>query len=237
MLRFKIWHITAKDLIESSNKNNPVVSDLIESLLANNKYYKNNTSTAPFEEMVTDILIFGEEAKMAVISKTSDGLSVSGIGLFNGYNLQGILSANESITYNILSGNTTNATYSIPCDQEYLTLGIYKSDPKIEVSNNKINITVDAKASVIESNCNYNFKDTETYEELNEKAAKVIKKDIYNFIDTTLKLDSDILGIRRTYYIKNRVKNNDVWKMLDYKVDVNLKTNKKGLIFEVENDY
>ena len=229
--------ITAKELLESSTKNNPVVSDLIESLLKNNKYYKNNTSTAPFEEMVTDILLFGEEAEMAVISKNNDNLSISGIGIFNGYNLKGILSAQESITYNVLTGNVTNASYTVACDNNYLTFGIYKSDPKVEITDSKIKIDVKASASIIESNCNYNFKDTDIYEKLNKEYAKVIEKDIYKFINKTLELDSDILGIRRTYYIKNRIKNNDIRKMLDYKVNVDLKINKKGLIFEVENDY
>lgn len=229
--------ITAKELLESSDKDNPVISDLIESLLKNNKYYKNNTSTSPFEEMVTDILLFGEEAEMAVISKTSDGLNISGIGVFKDYNLQGILSAQESITYNVLTGNAMNASYTVSCDDDYLTFGIYKSDPKIEVTNKKIDIKVDASASIIESNCNYDFKDTDVYKKLNKEYAKVIKKDIEKFIDTTLNLDSDILGIRRAYYIKYRTKNNDIWKMLDYNVSVDLKINKKGLIFEVENDY
>ena len=112
--------ITAKKLLSSSTKNNPVVSDLIESLLKNNKYYKNNASTAPFEEIVTDILIFGEEAEMAVISKNYDKLNVNGIGIYKDYNLQGILNAQESITYNVLTGNATNATYTAKCGDNYL---------------------------------------------------------------------------------------------------------------------
>jgi len=127
-----------------------------------------------------------------------------------------------------------NATYTIPCDNDFLTLGIYKSKPEINVTQKNINVDLSLSSSIIESNCNYNFKDVDVYEKLNKEYAKVIEKDITKFINTTLNLDSDILGIRRAYYIKSRKKNNDIWKDLDYKINVDLKINKKGLIFEVE---
>lgn len=231
--------ISAKKLLDSNNKNNPVISDLIESLLENNKYYKNNTKTNPFEEMVTDILIFGEEAKMAVIKKDDDNLKIDGIGLFNDYKLQGIITKDNAITYNVLTGNALNASYTTKCNNnnnETLTFAIYESKPKININNNKININVKADANIVESNCNYNFKDTKTYEKLNKEYSKLLEKKINKFITTTLELDSDILGIRRIYYNKYRIKNNDIWKLLDYKVNVDFKINKKGLIFEVNND-
>lgn len=226
--------MSAKDLLNSSNKDTPVVSDLIETLLNTNKYYKNNTATQPFEEMVTDILIFGEEAEMPVITKENDKLNISGIGIFKDYNLQGILTAEESIIYNILTGNALNASFNIPCNNNYLTLGVYNSKPNIEIKDQKINIDISTEAQVIESNCEYNFKDPETYKKLNKDYETILKKKIQNFIDTTLSLDSDILGIRRNYYIKTREKNNDIWKLLDYDIKVDLKINKKGLIFEVK---
>jgi len=228
--------ISAQDLLESSAKDNPVISDLIESLLKNNQYYKNNTSTAPFEEMVTDILIYGEEAEMAVIKKTNDKLNINGIGIFKDYKLQGILTNKESITYNVLTGNATNASYTAKCNDDNLTFAIYNSSPEISFTKDKIKINVNAKATITESNCNYDFKDAKTYNKLNKEYAKIVEKDIHNFISKTLELDSDILGIRRTYYINNRKKNKNIWKTLDYDINVNLKINKKGLIFEVKHD-
>lgn len=227
---------SAKKLLSNSSKNNPVISDLIESLLKNNKYYKNNASTAPFEEIVTDIIIYGEEAEMAVINIENDKLNISGIGIFNNFNLKGILTPQESITYNVLTGNATNASYTVKCNDNYLTFSVYKSKPTIDITESKISIDVEAYASIIESNCNYNFKNSDVYKKLNKEYSNVIEKDIKKFINTTINLNSDILGIRRNYYKKYRTKNNDIWKMLDYNINVDLKINKKGLIFEVEND-
>lgn len=229
-------NVSALDILKTSSKNNPVISELIESLLKNNKYYKNNTKTNPFEEMVTDILIFGEETEIPVVKKEKDKLAINGIGIFNNYELKGILTPNESITYNVLTNNATNATYTAKCGNDNLTFSIYNSKPKIEVTNKKININIDASASIQESNCNYNFKNVDVYKKLNKEYAKVIEKDIKDFIATTINYDSDILGIRRLYYKKYRKKNNDIWKILDYKINVDLKINKKGLIFEVEDD-
>ena len=174
---------------------------------------------------------------MAVISKSDNLLNISGIGIFNDYNLQGILSNQESITYNVLTGNVLNATYTIPCDDDFLTLGIYKSKPDINIKNKKINVNLKLSGSVIESNCNYNFKDKKVYEKLNKDYAKVLEGDVTKFIEKTINLNSDILGIRRTYYLQTRKKNKNIWKALEYNVNVDLKINKKGLIFEVENDY
>lgn len=228
--------LSAYELLNSGNEDNPIISDTIESLLNNNKYYKNNTTSNPFEEMVTDILLFGTETKIPVIGKEEDYLDVLGIGVFNDYHLQGILSAEDSMTYNILTGDALNATYTIPCDNEFISLGIYKSEPSIEVSKNTVKIKANLEASVIDSVCNYNFKDPEVYKELNKKYAQFFEENITNFIDTTIKLDSDALGVGRTYYIKSRKKDENIFKTAKYDVDVTLNINKKGLIFEVEDD-
>ena len=227
--------IKAKDLLSNSNKDNPVVSDLIETMLKNNEYYKNNSVTNPFEEMVTDILLFGIDTKMAAISIENDILNVSGIGVFKDYNLQGILTPQESITYNVLTGKSVNATYTYPCGNEFITLGIYNSDPQISVKNKKVEINATLEASIIESNCDYDLKKVETYDLLNKEYKKLFKKDIENFLNTLKKYDSDALGISRTYYIDSRKKDANVWKNA-YKINVDLKINKKGLIFEVNNN-
>lgn len=228
--------LSAYELLNSGNEDNPIISDTIESLLNNNKYYKNNTTSNPFEEMVTDILLFGTETKIPVIGKEEGYLDVLGIGIFNDYQLQGILSAEDSMTYNILTGDALNATYTIPCGKDFISLGIYKSEPSIEVSKNKVKIKANLEASVIDSTCNYNFKDPKTYKKINKKYAEFFKENINNFIDTTIKLDSDALGIGRTYYIKSRKKDENLFKTAKYDIDVTLNINKKGLIFEVKDD-
>lgn len=229
---------TAYELLNSGNEDIPIISDTIESLLKNNKYYKNNTTSNPFEEMVTDILLFGTEATMPVVAKKDDYIEVTGIGVFKDYNLQGILTTEESITYNILAGEALDATYTIPCiDKEgVISIAIYKSKPEISVTKNKININAELEAGVIDTTCNYNFKDPKVYKEINKKYAKYFENKIAEFTNTSKELNSDILGISQSYYLKTRKKDKNVFENAKYEIDVTLKLNKKGLIFEVEND-
>ena len=66
--------------------------------------------------------------------------------------------------------------------------------------------------------------------------SKIIEKDIKNFIKLLQDNKSDILGFQEIYYKKTRKDNKDLWQVADIDVNVNLKVNTKGFIFEVKNE-
>lgn len=228
----------AISMLKNSSENNPIVSATIENMIKNNKYYKNNSSSKSFDKMLTDILTYGKDATMTVINKEDKNFNIVGIGAFKDYKLQDILSSQETITYNVLNNNVFNAYYTKKCDKNDLnmTISIYDSKTDYKVKNNRIKITAELEATIVENNCNIDLHDTNVYLDLDKQFSKILKKDINKLVEKSINLKSDILGLGQTYYIATRRKSDDLWLNLDYEVDVKLKVNKKGLIFEVKHD-
>ena len=81
---------------------------------------------------------------------------------------------------------------------------------------------------------NLDFKDPKLFQELNKNFEDDLTKDITLFIKYLKDNDIDILEVNNLYYTKNR-KEENVFKLFDYKVNTNIKIDKKGLIFSFEN--
>ena len=78
------------------------------------------------------------------------------------------------------------------------------------------------------------FKDPKLFQELNKTFEDDLTKDITLFIKYLKDNDIDILEVNNLYYTKNR-KEENVFKLFDYKANTNIKIDKKGLIFSFEN--
>ena len=115
-----------------------------------------------------------------------------------------------------------------------VTITINESDTDIEINANKIIINTKLEGKILENNADFNLKETESYQKLNEDFAKLIANDIKEFIKVLQYNESDILGLQEMYYKKTRKENNNLWQNADIEINVKLKINTKGFIFEVK---
>lgn len=210
-----------KDILEILTPLDNISSqNIMDSLKANNKYigYSNlitfndlisNFQNDNIEITLPSIEIIGnknkgEEEENLESTKSEASVVLSNIGVFKDNKLLGYLTEKESLAYNFVMDNITNAiiTTNYPNDK-YIVNEIIESSTKTEAKpkDNKINIKIKGKAAISEVNYDIdltkekNIKKLE--KDLNKKIEKFIKKSIK---DINNKYNSDIYGFEDLYY-------------------------------------
>ncbi len=111
-------------------------------------------------------------------------------------------------------------------------LNVYKKDINYEINKNEIIINIKGFAKIKEVDKKYNLEDKNVYQDIEKEINKVILDEVNSFLKETLSNNADLLGLKDLYYKKYR-KNKENIK---YKVNVEVKINKNGAIYEVLND-
>lgn len=179
-------------------------------------------------------------------TKVNTMYELSGLGVFKNNKLQGYLTNDESITYNLIKNNTENSIITYKCGKdEYLAIEIITNKCKITTKNKTINIKIDINTTINESSCHINLNNQKTIINL-EKSLKIylnnkIKKDINNIRN---EYNSDIFGFLDTIYkhdyktyieIKNNWYNN-YFKNIPINIDTNINIVSIGNIMEETNE-
>jgi spore germination protein KC len=227
---------TAYEVLTCTDTNNPVSSSAIKDLIESVYYVNNISSKLNFEKFVVNIIDEYKDTYISSIEIENETLKLGPIAVFKDYNMQGYLTENESATFNILSNATEENHFTITCPNDtdnFITFSSYAS-PKssIQVNSNKATIKSEIEVRIIENHCNMDFKDTNTYLELQESLESSLKKDMKKLINTLINYNSDSLAINHTYYEKNK-KGID-FKSLDYEYKTKVYINRNGLVFEVK---
>ena len=226
-----------KDILEMANTRHPVISNLINDLL-NLEHHNNNLATnETFKELVTKLVSHKTDIILNTISiTTNNNISLDNSYIFKYYNYQNELNIKESTLYNMLTKNTHNTEFTKYYKDKNITISINASNTKLEVLNDKIIVNCNLEGRIIENNPKFDLKNPQTYQRLNNDFSHLIKNDIISFIKTLQTNKSDILGFQNIYYKKNNKDNNDLWIYADIDVNIDLKINTKGFIFEVKNE-
>ncbi len=224
---------TPKKILNNTSKDIPVMSIYIASLIENEKYNNNLALKETYEKIYaklagnkTDIIL-----NSLVLENQKIGLDNSII--FKGYNVQNTLSKLNSGLYNLLSENVNSMLFSKNYPKGNVNVSIINSKTDLSVTKDKIIINAKLEGKVVENNANFDLKDESTYKRLNEEFANLLEDDIKDFIKTLQKNKTDILGLSEKYYQSTRKENNNLWQTSKVEVNVDLKINTKGYIFEV----
>lgn len=226
--------VSPEDILKNNSDNNPVVSDLIMNLIDNEKY-NNNLSVKEFYQHILVKFISKEiEAVLGSVTIKDGAISLDNFDIFRGYNYTSTLSKNESSLYSFLTQNVFSLEFSKIYDDNTVTINITSSKPSINVTKDEINIKLDLSAKILDNSANLNLKKQETYKKLDDDFKKIIEEDVIKFIKVLQENKSDILGLQEIYFKNTRKKNKGLWEKAKVNVDVDLKVNTKGYIFEVE---
>ena len=127
------------------------------------------------------------------------------LAIFKNQKLQGYLTEDESISYNIIKNKAQAILITYECEKnKYMTVEATDIKSKIDTKDKKINITIEMKGNINESNCSIKLN--------KEKNIKKIEKELKTYIEE--KISTSIDNIRKTY-------NSDIFDFLDtiYKTD------------------
>ncbi|MET4561204.1 spore germination protein KC [Lysinibacillus parviboronicapiens] len=217
-----------------------------------------STVSVNIEDLVT---ILGDKEKSAVLSvieiqgdtqlgmdkvnveriKTPTLLKYAGLAIFKQDKLIGLLTEEESRSFNFLNDNIKSTVEVISCPKEgKLTTEITKSTTKIKgkFKNNtpKINVQIDIDQNVGEVECAIDLTENKSIAYINKKTAELIKVQIEEALMTIQKnYQADIVGFgevlyREDYKAWKNIKDDwsSIFPELEIKVEVNVNTSGLG---------
>lgn len=227
---------TPEKILENNSQNHPVVSEVIVNLIDNEKYNNNLVIGETFKQIVAKLINDNYDIILNTVSIKDKQIAINNSYIFRKYNYQATLSKKNSALFNMLTKNVSSMEFDKDYNNNNVTISITGSDSSLDITSSKIIINTNLEGKIIENNANFDLTKVDAYETLNKDFEKVIIKDIKEFIKLLQENDSDILGFQEIYYKKTRKDNKDLWKHCDIEVQVNLKINTKGFIFEVNNE-
>ena len=212
-------NVNAKEFlnIDKNNKGNN-----LEKFLENNPYHYSEL----FEGTIENFYNSHKNALINTFSIKNNQINLSGLAVYKNYELVTILKDKE---YQLLNLLLNKSNYNL--EDNNITINIYQSKTKITFSN-QINIIINAESQIINSKNKQGLKNSKTYPTLNKNFSNLLKKEIITLLNNFNELKIDPLNINYQFYqtYQKELKN------YNYNVEINLKVNKKGLIFEAPYD-
>ncbi len=229
--------VSPEDILKHNSENIPVVSDFIINLLNNEVYNNNLATTKTFQKVLAQFVSPRTDVVLSSLTiNENDEISLDEFYLFKGFYFQNTLTKEESPLFNLL----TNDVFALKFTKNYptgnITINISHSQTKTAITNDKITLDLKLDGKILDNSADFNLKDEKSYQKLNEDFALLIKEKVKDFIKKLQQNQTDILGFQEMYYKKFRKENHNLWQTSDVSVNVDLKINTKGFIFEVENE-
>lgn len=234
-----------KDILEILTPLDNISSqNILDSLKANNRYlgYANlvtfNDLIASYQNDRIELALpslyktgneeTGAKEENLETAKTDSSIYIGSLGIFKNNKLVGYLTEKESLAYNLVMNNVTNALITNEYkDDKYIVTELIKTKTDLEpvAKDNKIKIKVTGKSSITE----VNYKDLDLKKEKNiKKIEKDLNKNIEKLIKTSIKnilekYKSDIFGFEDLFYKENNKYYKKIKDDWDSKILKNLK--------------
>lgn len=223
-------------LLNIQTEENPVASTAITDLLQNNNYSSNSAIVKTYDEIIEEILTFGIDTCFSNIDYKNDSFEISGMSVFKDYEMQNVLSNDDAVIYNIMTKNFYRPIFSSEVENKPMDIAIATGKASVSLSNSELKLEGNLTGKVINNEKNIQIKDNEKIKEINKSFAEMLSEKIKSFVYNLQSSQSDALGISKSYYQKTREKDKETW--ISSKIDgtINFKINKKGLIYEVNDE-
>lgn len=153
-------------------------------------------------------------------------LALKTIGIFDNNSFKRYLTNEEYRIFKYL-----NKVKEVPIINNNDSIKIYSSKLNYDIKDSNVTIKYDAKASINYLSNQYNLRNQNTYQDLNNLFKDTIYNEISTFINNLQKDNIDILGITKLYntkYYKNKLDIKDI--KLDYEINVDI--DKAGTAFK-----
>ena len=223
-----------KEILNQTDKENPIASTNIIDSLENNVYSSNNAVLKSFDLILEEIITFGIDTSFSNIKLNNKEFLVDGLSIFKDTDFKGTIDNENVKLFNILRNEYQRPAFTKDYDDKNVTITLLTGKSNISITSKKINIKGKLSGKIMDNEIDANMRNLEAIKTINNDFTKLLNKKIYNFMKEIQSKESDILGLSKMYYEKNRIKNDNLWKNLDINSNINFKINKNGLIYEVK---
>ena len=224
---------TPKEILETTTEESPIASTSIINSLESNVYSSNNAVLKSFDLILEEIITFGIDTCFTNISLNDKEFIVDGLSLFKNTNYAGNINNENVKIYNILRNEYYRPTFSKTYGDSLFTISLLTGKPNIKVTNKNIKVTGTLSGKIMDNQTEYNIRNLQTIENINKDFSEILNEKIIDFLKEIQDKKSDILGLSRNYYQKNRKKDANFWQDIPIISTTKFQINKKGLIYEV----
>lgn len=216
-----------KSILEFQSKNEPLNSVAVLSLLETSNYVKLENS---FDYLVAKLMSRVEDITIPEVYIDNE-ITLGTSYLYQGTSIKTKLDNNTQTIYNYL----TSGKKVLVKDKTNNSIYISNGKLDIKIKNNKILLNFQAQGLVNYLNDNYNFRNKDTYTKLENTFNFLIKEQIISFINLEKENNIDVLGLRKSYYLKypNKKYQSNILNTKEIEVHTNIAINRAGSIFEV----
>ena len=227
--------VEAREILKTTSKENPVASSSIIDMMESLKYSSNSGVLKTFDQIIEETTAFGKDTCFSNITLDDDLFEVSGLITFDKYEYKDTLDNDMAGIYNLLMGDFIRPIYGKDYDGKYFSVAI--TEGKVKTSTKDyISIEGNLSGKIMDNEPNYPIRKLDTLKKLNDDFKILINEKIEQFIKVIQENKTDILFLAEGYYQKTRVKEENFWVNLDISSNVNFYINKKGLIYEVQDE-
>ncbi len=193
---------TSDELIKSINEE----KINIKSLLNSSARYRGNCNMDSLNDILKTKMKPGINIAINTASIDDTKVKINSMAYFDGWNMRGYLTDDESIIYNLLRNNLDNTI--VVAEQKENRIGAEIIYSKTEMTldkeqNNKVNFNIKIKANISETGSDVIIKDSEQIQNVEYILEEKIKTDVNEFIEKVKnEYGSDIIGFGNLMYRK-----------------------------------
>lgn len=228
--------VEPEKILKNTTDNEPVASTAIINLLESLNYSSNSSVLKTFDEVVEETLAFGKDTCFSNINLDDDQFIIDGLSIFDNYEYKNTISNDYATIYNILKNNFYRPIYSKTYNNLYFSVAITEGSINTSADTSKIKLTGTLTGKIMDNEPNFDIRNLDTLYNLNNDFQSLINKKFENFLQVLQENKSDILFFGESFYQKNREKSENFWIHLDIESDISFYINKKGLIYEVQDE-
>ena len=224
---------SAEEMLKTVTKENPIASSTIILLLQSNGYASDYAIDKKYYIFFQELVDFGKDGALSNINVSDDNFYIDGLAIFKDYKMVNILDNDEATIYNILRNESVKPVFNLTYEGESFTVSLYDSKTDLSITPDKIKIDGTYRVKIMNNGPNFDIKNTEVLNNLDQDFSKLINKKIENLIKKLQDNNSDILYLANRYYIKSRDKNDTLWQHAEIEANTKIIINKKGLVYSI----
>ena len=220
----------AKNILKVKLNNEKIVTNAILDLFNNSNDIELLDYSSEFDDLYAQLKNGKSDIIIPSVTLNNKNIILGSAGIFKNDKLVDYLTKKESQTYYLLKSKIKNSLFYT----KDTAISIYENKSKFKVNDNTINISLDANAVIKCLNEKTNLRNGSKNNELSGSYSKILKKNIKNLIEKSIESNSDFLGFNTIFYEQNPHNyNKNIYKLLNYKISVNLEVNRNGQAYEV----
>lgn len=217
-----------EDILSTENEDNKIVTKLIMSKLRNNIYL--DTMPLTYNEFMSRTENLDQDNALPLVRKENNNIIIDKYVSFNKYKMVSNLDVNDYLIYNFFMRN--DFRWFLRSNDPTMEMKFALKNKKIIFDKDKIEINVVADGYFMDNPNNFNLKNEKTYLMLQNTMQKTMEEKLNLFIKKCQENNADLLGIRKSYYDKNRSNIGKYWTKENIGVNAKIEISKKGDIYE-----